>query len=106
MNSVEIVRHLCKEKRIPISKLERDLDFSNGYISQLRKGSLPSSRLSDIANYLDVSINYLLTGKDDEFTSAARGIARKAMNLSPENQKLVIQMIDAMERRGKEAKES
>lgn len=64
MNSVERVKSICKEKKIPISKLERDLGYSNGYIGQLRKGVFPTDRLVDIANYLNVSTNYLLTGEE------------------------------------------
>lgn len=64
MNSVERVKSICKEKRIPISKLERDLGYSNGYIGQLRKGVFPTDRLVDIANYLNVSTDYLLTGEE------------------------------------------
>lgn len=60
MNSVEIVKLLCKEKQIPISRLERDLGYSNGYIGQLRKGVFPTNRLVEIANYLAVSVDYLL----------------------------------------------
>lgn len=65
MDSVERVRQICKSKKIPISKLEKDLGYSNGYISQLRKGVFPSDRLISIAEYLGVSTNYLMTGKDD-----------------------------------------
>lgn len=41
MNTVERVKAICKERKIPVYKLEKDLGFSNGYISQLKKGSLP-----------------------------------------------------------------
>ena len=64
MNSVERVKALCKERKIPISKLERDLGYSNGYIGQLRKGTFPDDRLKEIAQYLSVSIDYLMTGED------------------------------------------
>ena len=64
MNSVERVKSICKERKIPISKLERDLGYSNGYIGQLRKGVFPTDRLVDIANYLNVSTTYLLTGEE------------------------------------------
>lgn len=64
MNSVERVRAICKEKKIPISKLESELGFSNGYICQLRKGTFPADRIVKIANYLEVSVDYLLTGED------------------------------------------
>lgn len=64
MNSVERVKQLCKERKIPVSKLEKELGFSNGYIGQLRKGVFPSDRLVVIADYLGVSTEYLMTGND------------------------------------------
>ncbi|MCJ7837478.1 helix-turn-helix domain-containing protein [Cuneatibacter sp. NSJ-177] len=62
MSSVDKVKVLCKEKKIPISKLEKELGFSNGYIGQLKKGVFPDDRLKKIADYLGVSIDYLTTG--------------------------------------------
>lgn len=64
MNSVERVKAICKERKIPISKLENDLGFSNGYVGQLRKGVFPADRLAKIANYLKVTTDYLLTGEE------------------------------------------
>ena len=66
MNSVERVKTICKDRKIPISKLERDLGYSNGYIGQLRKGTFPNDRLKEIAEYLEVSIDYLMTGQEKE----------------------------------------
>lgn len=66
MNSVERVKTICKDRKIPISKLERDLGYSNGYIGQLRKGTFPNDRLKEIAEYLEVSIDYLMTGEEKE----------------------------------------
>lgn len=66
MNSVERVKAICKERKIPISKIEKDLGFANGYIGQLRKGVFPADRLKNIAEYLDVSTEYLLSGYDNE----------------------------------------
>lgn len=66
MNSVERVKTICKERKIPISKLEKDLGYANGYIGQLRKGVFPDDRLADIAKYLSVSVEYLMTGNEKE----------------------------------------
>lgn len=63
MDSVERVKRICKERKIPISRLEKDLGFSNGYIGQLRKGTFPMDRALAIAEYLDLSLEYLLTGE-------------------------------------------
>lgn len=68
MNSVERVRAICKERKIAISKLEKDLGFSNGYIGQLRKGVFPADRLAAIANYLSVTPDYLMHGEERKKT--------------------------------------
>lgn len=64
MNTVERVKAICKERKIPISKLERECGFANGYIGQLKKGTLPENRAQIIADYLGVSIEYLISGED------------------------------------------
>ena len=60
MSTVNKVKRICKDRKIPISRLERELGFSNGYINQLRKGTFPSDRLVLISNYLDIPISELL----------------------------------------------
>lgn len=77
MNSVENVKAICKERKIPISKLEKDLGFANGYISQLRKGVFPYDRLKKIADYLDVSVNYL-NGEEEVAVAQEEHIDLKA----------------------------
>ena len=59
MNSVERVKTICRERKIPISRLEKELNFANGYIGQLKKGTFPDDRLLMIANYLDVPVETL-----------------------------------------------
>ena len=65
MNSVERVKNLCKERGIPVSRLEKELGFANGYINQLRKGVFPSNRLVEIAEYFGVSVDYLVSGTEE-----------------------------------------
>jgi transcriptional regulator with XRE-family HTH domain len=66
MNTVERIKAICKERKIAISKLEKDCGFSNGYIGQLRKGTVPDDRLIVIAEYLNLSVEYLMTGKEQK----------------------------------------
>lgn len=73
MNCVERVKAICKERKIPISKLESDLKFSNGYIGQLKKGVFPADRLAKIASYLEVSSDYLLTGEETKKAPTPEG---------------------------------
>ena len=60
MNAVEMVKEICKERNIPISRLERECGFSNGYISKLKKGYFPIDKAEKIANYLNIDVNVLL----------------------------------------------
>ena len=66
MNNVEIVKSICKERKIPISRLEKDLGFSNGYINSLKNGVFPTDRLIKIAIYFGVSIDYMLGNNPPE----------------------------------------
>lgn len=110
MNAVERVKTICKERKIPISKLESDCGFANGYIGQLRKGVFPDDRILKIAEYLNVSVDYLMTGKDMEFTIEMAEIdgqlimmdkilkeyAIKLCNLSKEDKNYIMSMIDRL----------
>ncbi len=80
MNSVERVRSICKDRKIPISRLEKDLGFANGYISQLRKGVFPADRLATIADYLGTTTEYLLTGLGEKEIAPVLEDEREAEN--------------------------
>lgn len=67
MNTVERIKSICKERKIAISQLEKDLGFGNAYIAGLKKGTVPDDRLGKIAEYLDVSITFLMTGTEPSF---------------------------------------
>ena len=61
MNSVELVKQICKERNIPVSKLERECGFSNGYIRSLKRGMFPYEKMKAISLYLDIPIERLVT---------------------------------------------
>lgn len=60
MGYIEKIKILCAEKGITISKLEKDLGYSNASISAAK--SLKAERLFEIANYLGTTMEYLMTG--------------------------------------------
>ena len=64
MCTVELIKKICKERKIPISRLERECNFANGYINGLKKQTVRADRLQKIADYLDVSVEYLMTGSE------------------------------------------
>jgi transcriptional regulator with XRE-family HTH domain len=66
MNTVERIKAICKERKIPISKLEKDCGFSNGYIGQLRKGTMQNDRMMIVSEYLNISMEELATGEKPE----------------------------------------
>lgn len=64
MTTVERIVEVCKERGIPISRLERECGFANGYVKQLKKGTMPNDRLARVADYLNISVEYLTTGEE------------------------------------------
>lgn len=111
MNAVERVKRICKEREIPVSKLESECGFSNGYIGQLRKGTFPNDRLLKISQFLNVSSEYLATGKANEFSTGMAAIdveltsmplelkeyALKLNKMPIEKQKQIMSLIDMLE---------
>lgn len=65
MNAVELVKQTCKERGISIAKLERDCDFSNGYIGKLKKGVFPVDKAQKISDYLGIDLNLLIGVQPD-----------------------------------------
>lgn len=63
MTILERIKLLSKEKKnISITTLETILGYSNGSLAKAK--DIPSSRIRDIADFLGVSTDYLLTGKE------------------------------------------
>ena len=66
MNAVELVKQTCRERGISIAKLERDCDFSNGYIGKNKKGVFPVDKARKISEYLGIDLNLLIGVQQDE----------------------------------------
>lgn len=92
MNSVEKVKVLCKERKIPISRLEKELGYANGYIGQLRKGTFPNDRLVEIANYLNVPTAYL-SGENEKKPATREG--RELTEMQQKAVDTIMNMTDA-----------
>lgn len=70
MSIVENIRWLCKQQNISIPKLEKELGFGNGAIYNWDKSSPSVDKLQKVADYFQVSTDYLL-GRDEIQTIAA-----------------------------------
>lgn len=64
MTVSERVKQACKERHIPVSKIEQHFGFSNGYIAQMKDEFIPYDRIAKIADYLGTSVQYLMTGEE------------------------------------------
>jgi transcriptional regulator with XRE-family HTH domain len=108
MTVLERIKTLCKEKGISITTLEQILEYSNGSLAKAK--DIPSSRIRNIAEFFNVSTDYLLTGKEKEIPLSAQAdlwisirndkellnALEKYMRLSDRKKKHVIDTIDVL----------
>lgn len=66
MTVFERIEELRKSTGISQGKLEKELGFSNGSISKWKNSTPKSDRLQKLADYFGVSVEYLMTGKENE----------------------------------------
>ena len=64
-NGVQIVRAICNDRGIPISKLEKDCGFSNGYLNPKKLVKIPYDRALIIARCLDIPASLILDGEEN-----------------------------------------
>lgn len=69
MNTYEIIKTLANDRKMTVAELERKLDLSNGSVSKWAKSTPNSKYLEKVADYFDVSVDYLLgrSAKQVEF---------------------------------------
>lgn len=69
MNTYEIIKTLANGRKMTVAELERKLDLSNGSVSKWAKSTPNSKYLEKVADYFDVSVDYLLgrSAKQVEF---------------------------------------
>lgn len=58
MTQVEMIMQLCEQNHVKISKLEKTLGFSNGYIKNLKNQTLSLDRLTKVADYFGLPVDY------------------------------------------------
>lgn len=66
MSTYEVIKQLCDEHGIALTALEKELGFGRGSLGKLKSGGTSAKRLQKIADYFNVSINYLMTGDSSE----------------------------------------
>ncbi|ENH96683.1 Cro/CI family transcriptional regulator [Gracilibacillus halophilus YIM-C55.5] len=66
MSLVERIKKLCDEKKVSFAEVERSTGISNGQIRRWDKSSPKIDNVTKVANYFDVSTDYLLGRTSDE----------------------------------------
>ena len=61
----ERIQELCRNKGVTIQKLETELGYSNASIAKINT-NVKAEKLKAIADYFNVSMEYLLTGQEPE----------------------------------------
>lgn len=77
-STFEIIKELCKKHGISLNTLEENLGYSRNTIYSLKKQKPNAERIAEIADYFNVSTDYLLGRTDNpniakdsqEFTTA------------------------------------
>lgn len=92
-NGVEYVRKLCKDRKIAVSKLEKDCGFSNGYLNPKKVSKIPYERAVLIAKYLNVNVDDILNGPN----SNSENPKSKNIKAVDENDNVVVLDDEALE---------
>ncbi|MHC3377785.1 helix-turn-helix domain-containing protein [Ligilactobacillus equi] len=70
MGLADKIKELCIEKRITVAELERKTGISNGQIRKWNERSPKAENLSKVADYFNVTTDYLL-GRDGKEENSA-----------------------------------
>ena len=69
MGLYEQIRDIAKKRGYSINKLEQELGFARSSINKFNKNKPSIDKLTQIAELLDVSVDYLTTGEEKDFSS-------------------------------------
>lgn len=72
------IKQLCKSNGITVDALEKTLGLAKGYVSKMGTGA-NTAKVRLIAEYFDVSVDYLLTGEMPSYSPEGARIAAESM---------------------------
>lgn len=67
MNLRDRIKELANQRKVSVAELERALGFGNGSISKWNKQSPSTEKLKQVADYFQVSLDYLVGRSDDKY---------------------------------------
>lgn len=65
MDLKERIHELCKKEHISMNQLEQELGFGKGYISKLGKSTPNATKIQQIAQRFNVTVDYLMSGEEE-----------------------------------------
>lgn len=74
---VDRIRELANRRNMSLPQLETTLGFGNGTISRWKKSSPSADKLKAVADYFNVSVDFLLDGSTQLTAKDERDIARR-----------------------------
>ena len=93
MTIVERIQSKAKEKGITIKELEREAGLSNGIIRRWNDSSPQCNKLLIVANYLQVSLDWLVLGEENTIELSLSKTEQKIINayraVSPDKQEAI-----------------
>lgn len=95
MTVFQRIQELCDANNIAISTLESTLGFAHSSLTNMEKANIRSDRLLVIANYFNVSTDWLLTGQEHGqqtyiLTDQEKSLIKLFRNLDPTGQQLML----------------
>lgn len=79
METIDIIKDLCSKNNLSIAQLEGDLGYGNGSIAKSK--SMSADRVYQIAQYFNVPMEFLMTGKTVEDTESEIAILRQQQTI-------------------------
>ena len=94
------IKDLAAQRKESLAEVERNLKFSNGIISTWKSGRASSDKISKVADYFNVTTDYLLgrtddpSVKDEGLTNNQKRVAYSIdPDISDEEREAIISMV-------------
>ena len=82
MSLKERIQQLCRNANISMNQLEQELGFGKGYISKLGKSTPNATKIQQIANYFNVTVDYLMTGNEESSEKKKKSPSPNVMSVT------------------------
>lgn len=92
MGLYEQIRDIAKEKGYSVNRLEKELGFSRSSINKFNKNRPSLDKIQQIADYLNVSVDYLMTGNDNAKKEKNSDISSDNLDVAKDIDRLILQM--------------